>query len=85
MKDLGYYFDHTILKADATLNQVKDLCKEALDLGSASVCVNSGFVSDCVTALKGSNVKVCAVVGFPLGAMATEIKVSFYLNSACYW
>lgn len=66
--------DHTMLKADATKETIERYCKEALQHGFASVCVNgchAALVSRC---LNGSDVKVCCVVGFPLGAMATKAK-----------
>ncbi|NLV36546.1 MAG: deoxyribose-phosphate aldolase [Clostridiaceae bacterium] len=67
-------FDHTILKADATSQKVVQLCKEALENGFASVCVNSCYTALTVEQLKGSDVKTCVVVGFPLGAMSTRAK-----------
>ncbi len=81
-KPLNKYFDHTILKADASSEQVEALCKEALEYDFFSVCVNSSNVAQCAEMLKGSNVKVCAVVGFPLGACTTATKV-FETEEAC--
>ena len=72
--NLNQYIDHTLLKADATLEQVKILCQEARDNNFCSVCVNSFFVKAAVEFLRGSNVKVCTVVGFPLGASTMETK-----------
>jgi len=66
--------DHTILKADATRDDVLRLCDEALAHGFASVCVNGIFVKDVRAKLVGSPVKTCAVAGFPLGAMKPMIK-----------
>ena len=66
--------DHTILKAVATKKDVKKLCDEAKKYGFMSVCVNPYFTEFAAEQLKGSNVKVCTVVGFPLGASATAIK-----------
>lgn len=66
--------DHTLLKADATKQQIEQLCKEAIEYDFASVCVNSYWVSFCKEQLKDTDVKVCTVVGFPLGAMATKAK-----------
>ena len=69
------YFDHTILKPEASKDDVKKICDEALKYDFASVCVNqynTKFVADL---LKGSDVKVCTVVGFPLGAVSTAVKV----------
>lgn len=74
--DFTKMIDHTILKADATKAEVTKLCQEALEYGFASVCVNSSFVYYCAQLLKGSDVKVCTVVGFPLGAMSTDGKVA---------
>lgn len=67
--------DHTLLKADATHDQIAQLCYEARKYGFASVCVNPTNVKLCAELLKGSDVEVCTVVGFPLGATPTEVKV----------
>lgn len=67
-------FDHTILKADATVSQVEKICDEALKNKFMSVCVNSYYTSFVAEKLKDSDVKVCTVVGFPLGQMSTESK-----------
>ena len=74
IKNLSSYIDHTILKADATENDVIKLCREAAEHNFCSVCVNSSRVLLASEQLKGSNVKVCSVVGFPLGAMNSEAK-----------
>lgn len=77
MKDISSlpsYIDHTILKPQATKDQVKKICEEANEYRFASVCVNSCWVSYCSDLLKDSPVKVCSVVGFPLGAMKSECK-----------
>lgn len=66
--------DHTLLKPDATPDQIAQLCYEARKFGFASVCVNPGFVALCADLLKGSDVKVCTVIGFPLGASAPDVK-----------
>lgn len=66
--------DHTILKPDATPEDIQTLCREAETHGFCAVCVNSSHVPLCHTFLKGSGVKVCSVVGFPLGAMSTAAK-----------
>ena len=66
--------DHTLLKADASKEAIIKLCKEAKEFDFCSVCVNPGFVSTCAEELKGSDVKVCTVVGFPLGATSTQSK-----------
>ncbi len=73
--NLASYFDHTLLKPDATVEEVDALCAEAIAHGFASVCVNGCWVSRCAEVLAGSGVLVCAVVGFPLGATVTEAKV----------
>ena len=75
MLDAGL-FDHTILKADAVKEQVAKVCEEALEYGFASVCVNSCYTAFVAEKLKGSNVKVCTVVGFPLGQMSTAAKAA---------
>jgi len=66
--------DHTLLAPDATLEKIQKLCDEANTYGFASVCVNSGYVAAAKEALGDSDVAVCSVVGFPLGAMDTEAK-----------
>lgn len=68
--------DHTILKADATEEQVKKICSEAIQYKFASVCVNSCYIPLVASQLKGSGVKVCSVVGFPLGAMSSASKAA---------
>lgn len=73
-KEIASMIDHTILKAFATREQVVELCKEALQYGFASVCVNPCHVKLVAEQLKGSNVKVCTVIGFPLGANVSEVK-----------
>ena len=67
-------FDHTILKADATREDVKRVCDEAMAYSFCSVCVNSCHVKYVAELLHGSDVKICTVVGFPLGAMSTKAK-----------
>ena len=66
--------DHTVLKPQATLEDIETLCTEAAEHKFCSVCVNSCHVPVCREKLAGTGVKVCTVVGFPLGAMATEAK-----------
>jgi deoxyribose-phosphate aldolase len=68
--------DHTILRADATREDVKRVCAEALQYQFMSVCVNGCWVPFVASELSGSQVKVCAVAGFPLGAMSTEAKLA---------
>lgn len=75
MIEINKYIDHTILKATATEDDIIELCKEAKEYSFFSVCVNSGYVSLAKEQLKGSEVKICTVVGFPLGAMSTEAKI----------
>jgi len=72
--DLARYIDHTILKANATEEQVRNLCAEALEFNFRSVCVNPTWVSLAASLLRGSEVLTCTVVGFPLGANEPEIK-----------
>lgn len=73
-KPLSKYIDHTLLKPDASEEQIRELCNEALKYDFASVCVNSCNTHLVSSMLRGSNVKTCCVVGFPLGAMLTEAK-----------
>lgn len=72
--ELNRYFDHTLLKAEATSDQVLKLCDEALEYHFASVCVNPVFVPLTAGKLAGSDVKVCTVIGFPLGANEPAVK-----------
>lgn len=69
-------FDHTILKADTTTETVKRICDEAKAYGFASVCVNSYYTAYVAEQLKGTDVKNCTVIGFPLGQMSTKAKVA---------
>lgn len=73
-RELAAMIDHTLLKPDATAAEVEQLCKEARQYGFCSVCVNTSWVSRCRDLLRGSSVKVCCVVGFPLGAMDSRTK-----------
>lgn len=66
--------DHTILKASATEEMIKALCQEAIKYNFASVCINPGFVKFAAKELSGTDVKVCTVIGFPLGANSPETK-----------
>ncbi len=75
MKNLNLYFDHTFLKPEATFDDIKRLCEESINYSFYSVCVNQSYVSFAKSLLKGSNIKVCAVVGFPFGANDTETKI----------
>lgn len=72
--ELAEYIDHTLLKPEATPDQFDVLCTEAKEHHFYSVCVNSSWVPYCARKLQGSDVKVCAVVGFPLGAMSGRAK-----------
>ncbi len=72
--DLAKYIDHTLLKPDTTAAEIDVLCDEALEYGFASVCINPTWVKRASERLRGSDVKVCTVIGFPLGANAPEIK-----------
>ena len=72
--NLAKMIDHTLLKPDATQEEIAQLCFEARKYGFASVCVNPTWVSLCAQLLKGSPVKVCTVIGFPLGATSSETK-----------
>ena len=67
--------DHTLLKPEATTDDVKNLCREARENNFASVCINPSHVPLCYELLRGSSVKVCTVIGFPLGATCTKTKV----------
>lgn len=73
-------FDHTILKADAKKEAVQKICAEAKEYGFASVCVNSYYTAYVAEQLAGTEVKVCTVVGFPLGQMTTRAKA---FEAAC--
>jgi deoxyribose-phosphate aldolase len=66
--------DHTLLKPDATRQDIETLCREAAEYQFASVCVNPTWVSTCARLLAGTSVKVCTVIGFPLGATTTDTK-----------
>lgn len=66
--------DHTLLKPDCTTEDIEKLCQEAKAYKFKSVCVNPGFVPYCHNALRGHNVEVCTVIGFPLGATSTKAK-----------
>lgn len=74
MSNYAKYIDHTLLAMDATEAQIEKLCDEAKRYQFYSVCVNSGYVPLAASLLSGSSVKVCSVVGFPLGAMLTSAK-----------
>ena len=71
---IAQYIDHTLLKPEATRAEIVKLCRESLDNRFYSVCINPSYVRTAVEELKGSAVKVCAVIGFPLGATTTAVK-----------
>ena len=73
--ELAKYMDHTLLKADATREQVQKVIDEAKEYDFASVCINPYWVSLTHEELKGTDVNTCTVIGFPLGATSTESKV----------
>ncbi len=72
--EVSRYIDHTLLKPEATRSEIETLCSEARAYNFASVCVNPTWVKECAFALYGSPVKVCTVVGFPLGATLGDVK-----------
>lgn len=74
LHDLAGMIDHTLLKPDATKSEITKLCEEALRYNFASVCVNPSYVETCFNLIKSSDVKVCTVIGFPLGATTTQSK-----------
>ena len=82
-EELARMIDHTILKPGATEEQIEVLCREAMAHHFASVCVNPVYVELCTRLLEGSEVAVCAVAGFPLGATPTEVKVFETLRAIC--
>lgn len=73
--NLAKYIDHTLLKMDATETQIKQICQQAVENHFFSVCVNSCYVPLVAKLLTGSDVKTCSVIGFPLGACLTSVKV----------
>lgn len=72
--NIASMIDHTALKPETTKAQIEKLCSEAIEFGFASVCVNPSYVSLCSQLLKDSKIKVCTVIGFPLGATTTAVK-----------
>ncbi len=74
--DLAKYIDHTLLRPDATQDEIDTLCEEAVANGFASVCINPYWVKRSAEKLRGSDVKVCTVIGFPLGAMTADVKAA---------
>ncbi|MBI3740593.1 MAG: hypothetical protein HY257_02405, partial [Chloroflexi bacterium] len=73
--DIAQYIDHTLLKPEATPAEIEKLCNEAREFHFAAVCVNPPYVKQCAEILRGTDVKIAVVVGFPLGAHTTEAKV----------
>ena len=80
--ELSKYIDHTILKADATSQEVKKVCLEAKKYNFASVCVNPYYAKLVSSELSGTEVKTCVVIGFPLGANNKEVKAFEASNAA---
>ena len=74
MLNIAPFIDHTALKPETGIDTVNKLCSEAIEFGFASVCINPYFVQNTAEKLHGTNVKVCTVVGFPLGASIPEVK-----------
>ncbi|HTM03723.1 MAG TPA: deoxyribose-phosphate aldolase [Vicinamibacterales bacterium] len=72
--DVARMIDHTLLKPDATRGDIETLCREAIEYRFASVCVNPTWASTCAARLRDSHVKVCTVIGFPLGATTADTK-----------
>jgi deoxyribose-phosphate aldolase len=79
--NLASLIDHTLLRADASEDDIRKHCMEAKASSFAAVCVNLHYISFCALILKGTNVKVCAPIGFPLGAVPTENKVAEVLRA----
>ena len=73
-RDIARKIDHTLLKPEATREQIEVLCREAREHAFATVCVNPAWVRLCAALLRGSESRVCTVVGFPLGATVPEVK-----------
>ena len=74
-QEIARFIDHTLLRPEATPAEICNLCDEAREHHFAAVCVNPTFVEQCAEALRGTGVRVCTVVGFPLGAHTTATKV----------
>ena len=82
MKNLNQYFDHTVLKPEATEADVIKLCEEAKEYGFYAVCVNSSYVPLAMEILEGTDVRIASVLGFPLGACSMDVK-AFETEWAC--
>ena len=78
--EIAQWIDHTLLKPEATVHQIKQLCEEAAEYNFASVCVNPSFVPLAAGLLKDTSIKTCAVVGFPLGATLPTVKMAETLS-----
>lgn len=74
MENYSKYIDHTLLKADASKSDIEKICKEAIKYNFCSVCINPWYIPVAKKILKGSKVKICVVIGFPLGSMTSESK-----------
>ncbi len=83
MQNLASYIDHTLLKPEATEKQIVELCAQARHWNFASVCVNPRWVKTASRELNGSAVKVCCVIGFPLGASVSTIKAAEARQAVC--
>ena len=84
--NLNKYIDHTVLKPFAQEEHIEKLCSEAKKYDFASVCINSSYIPLAKELLKGTDVNICTVIGFPLGACATEVKVAeteYAYNNGC--
>jgi deoxyribose-phosphate aldolase len=82
-REVARYIDHTLLKPDATRDEILTICEEGARYGFASVCINPIWVREAACALRGSGVKVCTVIGFPLGANSPDTK-SFEARRAIF-
>jgi len=82
-REVARYIDHTLLKPDATRDEILTICEEGARYGFASVCINPTWVREAACALRGSGVKVCTVIGFPLGANSPDTK-SFEARRAIF-
>ncbi|MFP5263167.1 MAG: deoxyribose-phosphate aldolase [Blastocatellia bacterium] len=82
-REVARYIDHTLLKPDASRDEILNVCEEGSRYGFASVCINPTWVREAACALRGSGVKVCTVIGFPLGANVPDTK-SFEARRAIF-
>lgn len=82
--EFSKYFDHTNLKADATSKDIDKLCEEAKKYNFMSVCINPFYIDKAKELLLGTDVKICTVIGFPLGQMTTEMKVAEATNAVMH-